>query len=479
MRLVRSLGVWLLLGLVVALAVYSLRSRPTSVEVVQPSSEELAEVIALSGQVRGVQESQLAPEVVGTVRALLVSEGESVKKGQKLALLDTDRLQAQYQQTLQRVRVAEAQLALASRNPLPSEVEQVRSEVEAQKLAAKAALASAQQRLLESETGPRMEQQDQARAALRQAKAESEQSAREAQRQAKLLLEGAVAQQNAEQAQTALQRSLEAEASARAKLDELENGTRPEQIEQARQGVAAAQADLMGAQRAGDARLTQLLDQPRVEDVRVAEAQVREARSASVTANEQLKQAEVVAPYDGIVGRRLLRVGDQAGPNAPIITFTSQPALEIRVDVDESDRARLFRGQTAQIRAGGFAESFQAEVKELSPQVDTLRGTLEVRLAILKPPSWLLPGQTVDVNLILTKSKPRLVLPLTSVVLKGDGAEVAAIEGELLRWRAVEVSSPTERGYLVNSGVEPGDKIALYPQGLREGQRVRASSSRK
>ena len=193
MRLVRSLGVWLFVVLVVALAVYGLRGRPTSVEVVQPSSEELAEVIALSGQVRGVQESQLAPEVVGTVRALLVSEGESVKKGQKLALLDTDRLQAQYQQTLQRVRVAEAQLALASRSPLPSEVEQVRSEVEAQKLAAKAALASAQQKLLESETGPRMEQQDQARAALRQAKAESEQSAREAQRQAKLLLEGAVA----------------------------------------------------------------------------------------------------------------------------------------------------------------------------------------------------------------------------------------------------------------------------------------------
>ena len=100
-----------------------------------------------------------------------------------------------------------------------------------------------------------------------------------------------------------------------------------------------------------------------------------------------------------------------------------------------------------------------------------------MRLEPLKPPSWLLPGQTVDVNLILGEAKPRLVLPLTCVVLKGDGAEVATVQEGLLHWRPVAVAGPTERGYLVRSGIEPEDKIALYPQGLREGQRVRPWSS--
>lgn len=477
MRWSRRLIAALLVVGVLSLALWASRGRATSVETVHPKSETLAEVIALSGQVRGVEESRLAPEVTGTVRALLVSEGDLVKKGQPLARLDSERLQAQWDQSLERVRVAEAQLSVASRKPLASQIEQVRAEVEAQKLASQAALSSAQEKLKEAQNGPRTEQREQARASLRQARAEAEQSSREARRQARLLSEGAVSAQSAEQAQTAAARSLQAERAAQARLDELENGTRPEQIEQARQAASAAEADLMAARQAGDARLAQLLQQPRIEDIRLAEAQVREARSASVTAKKQLDQALVVAPYDGIVGRRLLRPGDLAGPNAPIFTFTSQPSLEVRVDVDESDRSRLAKGQAAEIRASGYEEPVQARVKELSSEVDTLRGTLEVRLGIASPPAWLLPGQTVDVNLILNEPKPHLVVPLTCVVLKSESAEVAVVDGGVIRWRKVEVSSPTERGYLIRNGVRTADTLALYPQGLKEGQKVRPTSA--
>lgn len=477
LRPLKRLGPWLTAVLFLVVAVLGWRGRPTAIEVVTPKTETLAEVIALSGQVRGVEESRLAPEVAGTVRFLLVAEGQAVKKGRSLALLDTEPLQAQYEQALARVQVAEAQLGVARRKPLDSQVEQVRAEVQGQQIAARASLASARERLREAETGPRVEQQEQARASLRQAHAETEQSAREALRQASLLAQGAVSKQSAEQAQTAAERARQAEMAARARLAELENGTRAEQVEQARQAVVAAQADALAADQGGDARLAQLLEQPRVEDVRLAQAQVDEARSAVVTARRQLEQAAVLAPYDGIVGRRLLRVGDLAGPNDPVFTFSSQPSLEVRVDVDESDRSRLALGQEAEIRASGYADTLRAKVKELSPEVDPLRGTLEVRLAITSPPTWLLPGQTVDVNLILGASKPRMVLPLTCVVLKGDGAEVAALEADRVHWRKVEVSSPTERGYLIRAGVDEGDKLALYPQGLVEGQRARATSS--
>lgn len=461
--------------LLIGFALLQWRARADAVEVTRPARQDLAEVLALSGRVHGRQESRLAPEVSGTLRAVLVKEGQAVKAGQEVARLDQGRLQAQLAQAQERVRVSQAQLEVARRGPLPAEIEQVRSEVESQRLAARAAVESARQRLLEAERGTRVEQVEQARAALREATAEVEQRAREAARQEGLARQGAVALQAAEQARTLALRAEQARESARARLEELERGPRPEVREQARQAVLAAEADLLAAQEAGAARLQQLRDLPRPEDVALAQAQVSEARQAAQVVQEQLQQAEIRAPYDGIVGKQLLRVGDQAGPSAPVFSFSSDPALEIRVDVDESDVPRLALGQRAEVRPSGHAESFPATVRELSPEVDALRGTLEVRLSPESPPGWLVPGQTVDVNLFLAEQKSWMVLPLTCVVLRADGAEVMVVEDGVVKRRSVQVSSPTTKGYLIRSGLEGQELVLLYPQGVQEGQRVRVA----
>ena len=167
-----------------------------------------------------------------------------------------------------------------------------------------------------------------------------------------------------------------------------------------------------------------------------------------------------------------------AGPNQPILTFSSRPALEIRVDVDESDRSRLAIDLAAEVRANGYPGSFKAQVKELAPEVDPVRGTVEARLAPLDPPPWLVPGQTVDVNLILSQQKNHLVLPLTCLILKGEKAQIIVIENGTAHFKEVEISSPTAEGYLVRSGLKEGEQVALYPQSLQEGQKVQVVGSR-
>lgn len=471
--LAKRLLPWLLLlALLVGVAV-AFRGRPPVVEVVRPVSRELAEAIALSGRVRGVEESQLAPEVGGTLRRYLVQEGAAVKKGQPLAELDTARLRAGLEQALKGVRVAEARLAVASRKPLPSEIEEVRGQVRGDQQAARANLEAARQRWLEAQRGPRVEEVDEARAAFDEATAQSDQLAREAQRQQALVADGAVSQQASEQAQTQARRAIESRDAAKARLDKLRNGTRPEQVEALRQQVESAEGVLETANRAGEARLEKILEQPRAEDVLLAQSQVDESRAAALLAQRALEQIVLLAPYDGVVGRRLLRVGDAAGPSQPALTFSSRPTLEVRVDVDESDRARLAVGQKAEVRANGFEGTFNAAVRELSPEIDAVRGTLEARLSPDSAPEWLIPGQTVDVNLILAPRAGRLVIPLTCVLLKGDSAQVVVVENGMAHLRAVQLSSPTEEGYLVRSGLQPSDTIALYPQGLLEGQAVR------
>ena len=85
------------------------------------------------------------------------------------------------------------------------------------------------------------------------------------------------------------------------------------------------------------------------------------------------------------------------------------------------------------------------------------------RLSDYRPPDWLVPGQTVDVNLILSRQQPHLVLPLTSVLLRGDSAQVVLLNDGVVSLRTVEVSTPTEDGYLIRSGLDKDDLVARFP----------------
>ena len=464
---------WALAVLLLVGAAVWVQNRPPKVEVVEARVELLAEILAVSGQIQGKEESRLAPEVTGTIAEIMVEEGELVKTGQPLAKLNQDTLQAQYRQAQRAVNVATSQLEIASRGPLESELEEARSEIQRNERVARATLESARQKLLEAERGPRREQVLQARAELSQVTADTEQKLRDFQRQEKLLGEGAVSKQDFEQARSAHEQALASQKRAQQRLAELSNGTRPEQQAQARQAVLAAEADLAAAKRTGEARLQQLLDQPRPEDVSLAQARVQEALAALKLAQQRLALSVVKAPYDGMVGRRLLQVGDPTGPNAPIFSFASQPALEVRVEIDESERARVKDGMTAVVKASGYPDPFEATVQESDAEIDSLKGTLEVRLRPEQPPEWLLPGQTVDVNIILSPKSDKLLIPLTSVILNNeDSKALVAVNGQL-ESRSIRVASPSKSGYLVLSGIEKGDWVVRFPQGLKAGQKVR------
>ncbi|MCA9777066.1 MAG: efflux RND transporter periplasmic adaptor subunit [Candidatus Eremiobacteraeota bacterium] len=473
MELLKRYGPGLLLIFVLVGAAVWANKRPPKVEVVKVATDTLTEVLAVSGQVRGRTDSQLAPEAAGTISEVLVKEGEQVKQGQILAKLNQDRLLANREQAAKQVDVAAAQLEVARRGPLPSELEEVRSEAARREQVAAAALESARQGLKEARVGPREEQVKQAAAELERARAEQEQRKRDLSRQKELYQQGAVSQQAFEQAQTAEEQASASVESARQRLTELQVGTRPEQLEQARQDVARAEAELAGAKRTGESQVQQLLDRPRPEDVELARAQLEQARAAYEVAEEQLAQSVLKAPYDGVIGRKLLDEGDQAGPNAPIFTMASLPGLEIRVDIDESERSRVKLGQLAEVRAPGFPDSFQAKVTEFAGEIDSVQGTLEARLFPEQTPEWLVPGQTVDVNILLSAQSERLLVPLTSVSLIGNGAKVLMVENGRLKEREVQVSSPTEKGYLIQSGLEAGEQVVRYPQGLQDGAKVR------
>ncbi len=208
-------------------------------------------------------------------------------------------------------------------------------------------------------------------------------------------------------------------ARARATLDEAEsNFDRTDQLVRgsaaSAQQLDAARARLLEA-RAALASLTagKASVQGRVTAARAAVATARGAvavaSAAVATARVQLSEAEVRAPFDGLVVDRDLEPGEWAAPGTPVVTVEDLGRLWVRLDLEERSLADLRLGQPVEVRLQALpGRTFRAHVIEIGAlggfavNRDVKRGrpdlrTFRVRAALDDRDEALRPGMTAEV----------------------------------------------------------------------------------
>ncbi len=469
---------WVLFGgLLAALAAgMHLCPRGTPVQAVHPVRRQVVESLAVSGQVRGTQESRLAPPVQGVLGQVLREEGDRFQAGEELARLDLDLLQAQEEQARRSLQTAQARLVQVSTPPLASEVARVQAETSQAVAVAQARLEESLRRLEELQTGSTAEELRFSEGQFQAARARTLQAARDLDRARQLWAQGALPRADLEKAQTESEVARQAEEQARARLQEARRGPRAEVLGAARAQVQAARASLQGAQATRTARLAELSDRPRPEDVQVARAQLDEARRALDVARQRLDQGRIRAPYDGLVLKKLAEPGDPVGPSQPVLAVSRWPEVEIRADVDESNLGRLAVGQPALVTSEARREArLEGKVAEIAPHVDPQRGTVEIRIRLDSSPEGLRPGQTVSVNILFQEATELLVVPLPSVLAQGLTSRVMLVQDGQVVSREVEVGPAGRDAWPVHRGLSDSDLVILDPAGVQEGQRVRTT----
>lgn len=246
-------------------------------------------------------------------------------------------------------------------------------------------------------------------------------------------------------------RQAEANVSAnRQNLLRMQNGSRPEEIQQARDRLDAAQADATRA--AADlARLKQVAEStegrgvsaqeidraasaakasraqaeqarealqltvkgPRSEDVAAAQAQLEASKASLALIRHRIDQGELRAPEDAVVRSRLLQVGDMASPQRPVYELALTSPKWVRVYVNEKDLGRVKPGMAAQVTTDSAPDQlvkgtvgYISSVAEFTPksvETEDLRTALvyEVRVRVQDEEGRLRLGQPVTVDLKL------------------------------------------------------------------------------
>ena len=124
------------------------------------------------------------------------------------------------------------------------------------------------------------------------------------------------------------------------------------ELDKAEEQIRVSQAKVDSARE----RLSLIEAGSREEDKAKADAEVALATAAVAEARAVLEKTFVRAPIDGVVLRRHRRAGESVSTqfDSPVITMADRTRVRVRVDVDETDVARLRVGQPAYVTADEF-----------------------------------------------------------------------------------------------------------------------------
>ncbi len=208
--------------------------------------------------------------------------------------------------------------------------------------------------------------------------------------------------------------------------------------------------------------------------VRVAEtrAELESARAELERAELNLKNTQIVAPFDGVVDRQYIEIGDFLDIGQDIVKIVDLDPIKFKVFVSERDIQPIKLGKTVLITLMDKTE-LEGVVSYISVSAEEKTRTFPVEISLANKDLKIKEGMTVELSIPLPSKKAHKI-PSSSLVLndQGDiGVRSLDLENKV-QFHPIEILSSRE-GYNWVLGLQ--DEISLIIQGqdfVEDGQEV-------
>jgi HlyD family secretion protein len=456
-KIIIAVAVVAVLALVVIISVFASRKEELEVTTVKLDVRpELRSTVTASGEVRPIRYIKLTSEIQGRILEIYVNAGDQVKKGQALVRIDPTQLQAS-----QEAQWAAAQASI-------SDVQNARN-----------AVSNSQQALVVAESAVAQEKQQ-----IVSAQIEVRTAERELKRATDLVEKSVISRFEYDAARDRFE-------TAKAKLEAQQIAVKEAQERANQQKVAVKEAQT---------------------SVKTSEMRASQQQAILRGQANQREKATQYSPLNGVVVDVPTRVGEYAVSalsSTPLMTIADMSAINVEVNVDETEIASVEVGQQAKIKVDALGEKeLAATVVQKNPlaiaKSDTQGGlsnrvnvqeakefkvTLELDKTKIPDETWisLRPGMNSTAT-ITTKTKNNvLAVPLQAIVEKAPptptpGSSVAGnaptptgekpkdLKGVYLldksnKVKFVEVTTGItgESDIEVTNGVKSGDEVVTGP----------------
>jgi HlyD family secretion protein len=315
---------------------------------------------------------------------------------------------------------------------------------------------------------------------------------------------------------------------AQAYLDELQHGSRPEEIQEAQHNLEEARATLV------DDRLTldrtkqlssagvvsrQVLDDavakfdsdqqrvnslekafqlmkigPRQEEIARAHGALAQAQGQLDYAKSQLDATVIRAPVTGTILDRTAEKGElitaqfasgsAGGPQGSVVSLADLNDLQVELDIAQADFARLGPKQKGIVSTDTYPDkTYDGEIAQISPEANRQKATVQVKVQVLNPNKFpeiqLRPEMNATVKFLADQKKntgnqPQGAFVPANALRDRDGKKIVflAFDGKA-RTREVHVLSQRTDGFLVDGLVGGESVITTAPQDLKDGDSIK------
>lgn len=228
--------------------------------------------------------------------------------------------------------------------------------------------------------------------------------------------------------------------------------------------VTAPMSDMLGYNSYGEARFSTIYTMDT--NVRKAHEQVIQAEAGIRHLHTKFRDLETRAPYDGVILKKTVEVGDPVQQKMSLITFADLQHLQIEVEIPARLMPGVHEGAVMPASLDVAAVNIEAVVAQIFPMADTARHTVKVKFD-LPSSSPAAPGMyaRIWVRDINTKIKNMPIIPKSAIKWRGSLPGVYVVN---------EANNAPELR-LIRVGEDYGNAAKTVLSGLRAGERILVS----
>jgi len=213
------------------------------------------------------------------------------------------------------------------------------------------------------------------------------------------------------------------------------------------------------------------------DEMRTVMAGIQALKAEIKLAEKRRNDTVVRAPFDGVVGQRMVSPGQYVRDNAPFMTIVKTSPLRLRLEVPETASAAVREGTVLTFTTDALpGKQFHAVVRELNPMLDSRNRSLTAEARLASQEGRLRPGMFVQVRLVTAPRTEVVAVPKEAIYQVAGLNKVFTIDGGKAKEHRLVPGQEIGGGWIELPGgeVKAGERVATskLPM-LTEGMMVR------
>jgi len=235
-----------------------------------------------------------------------------------------------------------------------------------------------------------------------------------------------------------------------------------DQISRAEDSLQSAQDNL----RLAEAQLALKQADPQSYEITASQARVTKAQASLSLALANLGDTIIRAPVAGVITKVNQKIGEQTSLAQPVVAMIGESALEIEVNIPESDISKIKVGQVVEITLDSFGDEviFPGAVTFINPAETIIQDVVyyEVKVQFTNSSEDIKPGMTANVVIVTSIKEDVLRLPLRALKQKNGDRYVEILVNDELQEKIIMTGLRGDDYIEILEGLSESDEVITY-----------------